>query len=88
VVAIETERPYKTRAEQEYFYAWIRFAYGVTKGRVSWDKGDDVGRIKKWLILHGYKITKIALRREYVTPSIEDQALQSAYENELQDFIL
>ena len=88
MVAIEINRPFGTRPEPEYFYAWVRFSYGITKGRVSWDKGDSIGRIKKWLILHNYKITPINLRRDYTHLSVEDSAMLKKYEKELQEFVV
>lgn len=88
MVLVELERPYLDRKEPEYFYAWIRYTYGLTKGRISWDKGDDISRVVKYLTLHRLKITKIALRRDYVHLSVEDSALQDMYETLLKEYIL
>lgn len=86
MVLIEQDRPYEVRNESEYFYAWIRFKYSSTRGRISWDKGDDIRRVVKFLTLHRYTITHIALRKEYL--SIEDEAMCKGYQAQLKDFIL
>lgn len=88
MLLIEKQSPYQHRQEAEYFYAWLRHKRSVTFGRVSWNKGDDISRLIKYLILHRIKITKISMRREHVHLSVEDAVLQKGYESALKDFIL
>ena len=79
---------YSHGIHDEYFYAWIKGPHKVTFGRAVWNRGDDVGYLIKYLILHNFKIGMPKFRRDYVNLSNEDGRMLRDYIKELEEFII